>query len=92
MSCCAYLQESHRLIKPSEVLVLLTSSISKLITIVQLMVGETPSTGPHPDSNRLIESQESLRVRSGNKQLDVEGEPPVYRHLSVNPAYGLLDF
>jgi len=83
LNCCAYLRESHRVLKPGGVLVLLTPNISTLFTIVQLMVGKMPSTGPHPDSNRLMESQEPLRVPSANKQFDTEGETPVYRHLVV---------
>lgn len=80
---CAFLRESHRLLDDKGTLVLLTPNISTFFTIALLLVGKMPSSGPHPDSNTLVTSEEVYKVSHPDLISDVESDTPVHRHLVV---------
>jgi hypothetical protein len=42
-----------------------------------------PSSGPHPDSNSLMKSEEVFKVSSEELAWDTELDTPVHRHLIV---------
>jgi len=80
---CHFLRESHRVLKPAGRLVLLTPNISTYFTAALILAGKMPSSGPHPDSNNLLKSEELFKVSSEQLQWDTESETPVHRHLVV---------
>lgn len=87
---CHFLLESKRVLKKDGVLVLLTPNISTFFTIALLLFGKMPSTGPHPDSNLLLQSEEVIKVSSDLLQPDPEEETPEHRHLVVF-SYRILE-
>jgi len=80
---CHFLRESHRVLTQGGKLVLLTPNISTYFTAVLIIAGKMPSSGPHPDSNNLLKSEELFKVSSEQLQWDTESETPVHRHLVV---------
>lgn len=80
---CRFLVECRRVLEPGGTLVLLTPNISTYFTAVQILLGRMPSSGPHPDSNALVKSQEILKVSSETLQPDTETDAPMHRHLVV---------
>jgi SAM-dependent methyltransferase len=80
---CRFLVECRRVLEPGGTLVLLTPNISTYFTAVQILLGRMPSSGPHPDSNSLVKSQEIFKVSSESVQPDTETDTPVHRHLVV---------
>lgn len=80
---CHYLRECHRVLRPGGRIVLLTPNISTYFTIALLAVGKMPSSGPHPDSNELLRSEEVFKVSSDTLQPDTEIDTPSHRHLVV---------
>lgn len=80
---CFFLKECHRVLQPGGRLVLLTPNISTYFTAVQILLGKMPSSGPHPDSDALVKSQETFKVSSESLQPDTESEEPMHRHLVV---------
>lgn len=80
---CQYLRECHRTLQPGGTLVLLTPNISTFFTMALLLVGKMPSSGPHPDSDALLDKQEVFNVRRAGQEHDTEGDTPVHRHLVV---------
>ena len=80
---CAFIRESHRVLKPDGTLILLTPNIATFFTIALLLVGKMPSSGPHPDSNALLSNEEIFKVSSPGLVSDAESETPVHRHLVV---------
>lgn len=80
---CHYLKECYRLLRPGGRLVLLTPNVSTYFTIVLLLAGKMPSSGPHPDSNELLKSEEIFKVSSETLQPDTESDTPVHRHLII---------
>jgi SAM-dependent methyltransferase len=80
---CRFLKECHRVIKPGGRLVLLTPNISTYFTAMLILAGKMPSSGPHPDSNELLEAEELFKVRADSAQVDTEGDTPGYRHIVV---------
>jgi SAM-dependent methyltransferase len=80
---CHFLKECHRVLSPTGKLVLLTPNISTYFTALLVLLGRMPSTGPHPDSEYLVRSEEIFKVSSENIRSDAESETPVHRHLVV---------
>ena len=80
---CQFLRESHRCLAPGGSLVLLTPNISTFFTIALLLAGKMPSSGPHPDSDALLDRQEVFNVRREGQEHDTESDTPVHRHLVV---------
>ena len=80
---CAFMQECHRVLENDGMLILLTPNISTYFTIALLLIGKMPSSGPHPDSNALLDNEEIYKVSNENLTHDAESETPVHRHLVV---------
>ncbi len=80
---CSYLRECYRCLEPGGTLVILTPNISTFFTMALLLVGKMPSSGPHPDSDALLQQQETFRVHGEDRQHDPEADTPLHRHLVV---------
>ena len=80
---CLFLRECQRSLSPGGNLILLTPNISTYFTIALLIAGKMPSSGPHPDSESLVLSEELFRVQSHAPEVDLESDTPVHRHLVV---------
>lgn len=80
---CGYLQEAYRVLKEDGTLVLLTPNISTYFTALLILLGRMPSTGPHPDSDGLLCSQEIFKVSADSLHPDAEQATPMHRHLVV---------
>ncbi len=80
---CRFMHESSRVLENGGTLVLLTPNISTLFTIAQLLIGKMPSSGPHPDSQQLLETQSTIQVSDPNVICDVESDNPEHRHLII---------
>lgn len=80
---CRLMKDCHRVLRPGGHLVLLTPNISTYFTAALILLGKMPSSGPHPDSNELLRSEEILKVSSPELKSDVEDDTPVHRHLVV---------
>lgn len=89
---CAYLRECYRVLKPDGTLVLLTPNISTYFTAALILMGRMPSSGPHPDSNALLQREEPLKVSAPWMQHDAEGDSPTHRHLVVFSFRVLRDY
>ncbi|MBC7078188.1 MAG: hypothetical protein H5T92_07785, partial [Synergistales bacterium] len=48
-----------------------------------VLLGKMPSSGPHPDSDELLKSQEVFKVSSECLEPDTQEENPMHRHLVV---------
>ncbi len=80
---CRFIIESQRILKPGGRLVLLTPNISTYFTALLILLGRMPSSGPHPDSDLLIKSQEVFKVSNEELQPDSESTRPHHRHIVV---------
>lgn len=80
---CRFLKECQRILKDGGTLVVLTPNISTYFTVALLLAGRMPSSGPHPDSRALLDSEEIFRVSPGELVADVESDNPVHRHMVV---------
>lgn len=88
---CAFIAECHRVLRPGGRLVVLTPNISTYFTAIQILCGKMPSSGPHPDSNSLIESEQPTNVLDVVRD-DVSADTPQHRHLVVFSFRVLRDF
>lgn len=79
---CSFLDECRRALRPGGRLVILTPNISTYFTALQVLLGRMPSSGPHPDSNRLLESEQPIKLSTVERD-DVASETPQHRHLVV---------
>jgi SAM-dependent methyltransferase len=80
---CRYLNECRRVLKEGGALIILTPNISTYFTAALILAGRMPSSGPHPDSDRLLKAEELFKVSSESLQHDSERDMPVHRHLVV---------
>jgi len=80
---CHFLKECHRVLQDKGTLILITPNISTYFTILLLLLGKMPSTGPHPDSAALVKKSELFKVSPKDMVPDPESDTPVYRHLVV---------
>ena len=62
---------------------ILTPNISTYFTAVLILVGRMPSSGPHPDSDELMRTEEIFKGSSDSPRTDTESDTPVRRHLVV---------
>lgn len=88
---CSFVNECHRVLRPGGRLIILTPNISTYFTAIQILLGKMPSSGPHPDSNSLIESEQPVSV-SGVVRDDVTTGTPQHRHLVVFSFRVLREF
>lgn len=89
---CRYLNECHRVLRKGGKLIILTPNISTYFTAALIMLGKMPSSGPHPDSDRLIKKEEIFKVSHESLQPDTETDTPVARHLIVFSYRVLRDY
>jgi SAM-dependent methyltransferase len=80
---CRFLNNCYRTLQADGTLVLLTPNISTYFTAALILAGKMPSSGPHPDSDLLIQTEELFRVRPDSRVVDSESDTPVHRHLVV---------
>ncbi len=79
---CHFLLECNRVLRTNGRLIILTPNISTYFTAALILAGRMPSSGPHPDSIELLESQELFHV-SENRPTSLAGVAPEHRHLVV---------
>jgi SAM-dependent methyltransferase len=80
---CRFIRECFRVLRPGGQLVILTPNISTFFTAALILLGKMPSSGPHPDSNQLIQAEQILKVSPDALVPDTETVTPVHRHLVV---------
>jgi SAM-dependent methyltransferase len=80
---CAFLRQCHRVLAPGGTLVILTPNISTYFTAALILAGRMPSSGPTPDSEELIKSEELFQVSRLEFAQDVDTDTPQHRHLVV---------
>ena len=80
---CRYLRECYRCLEGGGQLVLLTPNISTYFTAALILAGRMPSSGPHPDSEALLQKEELLKVSHDALVYDGESDIPLHRHLVV---------
>lgn len=88
---CHFLHECRRVLSSGGRLVLLTPNIATYFTVFQLLMGRMPSSGPHPDSNQLLEAETDVRY-GGFERDDVSVDTPQHRHLVVFSYRVLRDY
>ena len=88
---CSFLIECHRVLRPGGRLVVLTPNISTYFTAAQILLGRMPSSGPHPDSNRLLDAEQPTRITHLERD-DVAADTPAHRHLVVFSLKALRRF
>jgi SAM-dependent methyltransferase len=79
---CHFLGECMRVLKPGGRLVVLTPNIATYFTALLILAGRMPSSGPHPDSNSLVDSLAVANVTTRERE-DVAEPMPEHRHLVV---------
>lgn len=86
---CHFIKECHRVLGTDGKLLLLTPNISTYFTAILILLGKMPSSGPHPDSDILMKTEEIFKVSPDSLIRDTESDTPVHRHLVVF-SYRLL--
>ncbi|MFC1593968.1 class I SAM-dependent methyltransferase [Candidatus Omnitrophota bacterium] len=79
---CYWINEAKRILNNNGVLVIMTPNISTWMTVVLLILGRMPSSGPHPDSEWLKGDEVAL-IPKPNSEPKVESDTPSHRHLVV---------
>ena len=80
---CRFMDECFRVLEPGGSLILLTPNISTYFTAALILAGRMPSSGPHPDSTRLVHAQAPVKAGTDQAEFDIESDTPVHRHLVV---------
>lgn len=80
---CRFMREAQRVLQPGGTLVILTPNISTLFTAALILAGRMPSSGPHPDSDALLNGEMLFKVSDDRLQPDTELDCPSHRHLVV---------
>lgn len=80
---CRFMKECQRCLEEGGSLVLLTPNISTFFTAALILAGKMPSSGPHPDSDTLIKSEEIFKVSSEDHNTDAESDTAAHRHLVI---------
>jgi len=80
---CHFLKECHRTLEKDGKLVILTPNISTYFTAFLILAGKMPSSGPHPDSDILMKTEEVFKVSADSSTWDTEADTPIHRHLIV---------
>jgi 2-polyprenyl-3-methyl-5-hydroxy-6-metoxy-1,4-benzoquinol methylase len=80
---CHHLKECYRVLENGGSLIILTPNISTYFTAILILLGKMPSTGPHPDSDHLLKSEEMFKVSDEGLNPDTETDTPSHRHLVV---------
>jgi len=80
---CALLRECHRVLEPGGTLIVLTPNISTYFTAALILAGRMPSSGPHPDSEQLLETDAMHKISGVEFVRDVDSATPQHRHLVV---------
>lgn len=88
---CNFLKEAHRVLKPKGHLIIVTPNLSAWFNVFLLAVGRMPSSGPHPDSEILLQRNNLIRNRKV-PHLNLEGDTPSDRHLVVFTYRTLYDY
>jgi SAM-dependent methyltransferase len=79
---CKFMQEARRVLKPEGHLILVTPNLSAWFNIFLLALGRMPSSGPHPDSEALLQKNTPIQFQKA-KTSSVEDDLPTDRHLVV---------
>ena len=87
---CNFLKECHRVLKNDGQLVLLTPNISTYFTAILILAGKMPSSGPHPDSEALMEDEQLYKVSRGKARRDFIGR--LLLNISKDRRLGLNDY
>ena len=87
---CQFIREANRTLKKDGKFIILTPNISTYFTAFLILGGKMPSSGPHPDSDALLKSEEFFKVSSEKLVHDTETDSPSHRHLVVF-SYSVLE-
>jgi SAM-dependent methyltransferase len=88
---CNFLKEAHRVLKPKGHLIIVTPNLSAWFNVLLLAMGRMPSSGPHPDSEILLQRNNFIQNRKV-QHLNLEGDTPSDRHLVVFTYRTLYDY
>lgn len=80
---CRFMDECLRVMQPGGSLILLTPNISTYFTAALILAGRMPSSGPHPDSQWLVDSQAPITADEDQYDRNIESDTPTHRHLVV---------
>ncbi|MBW2431093.1 MAG: methyltransferase domain-containing protein, partial [Deltaproteobacteria bacterium] len=79
---CNFLKEAQRVLKPKGHLIIVTPNLSAWFNVVLLAMGRMPSSGPHPDSEILLQKNNLIRSKK-KTPLNLDGDNPSDRHMVV---------
>lgn len=88
---CHFLKEAHRILKPEGHLILVTPNLSAWFNVLLLAIGRMPSSGPHPDSEILLQKNNLIPSRK-KVHLHLDGDNPPDRHMVVFTYRTLKDY
>lgn len=88
---CHFLKEARRILKPGGHLILVTPNLSAWFNVMLLAIGRMPSSGPHPDSEILLQKNRTFQFGE-RKNFRVEEDASPHRHLVVFTYRTLHDY